>query len=183
MEIWKDITEFEGRYQVSNLGRIRTLGGKHGEGKGYYTRKEKIMSPSKAGRYAIATLCSNGKQYYKHVHRLVAEAFLPNTDNKPYINHIDGDTFNNQVNNLEWATNSENQLHSVYNLKNGMAKPVKAFNKKTYEFVVEFPSVTKAAEWLLDTGRTKDKTCLTGIIKSCKGKIPSYQGFKWQYVE
>ena len=183
MEIWKNVEGFKGYYQVSDLGNVRTTGGVHGIGRGYYERPAKILKPSKADRYEIATLCMEGTVAYKHVHRLVAEAFVENTENKPYVNHIDGDTFNNKATNLNWMTNTENQLHSIYVLKNGVVKPVRAYDKRTQELELEFPSITMAGKWLLDNEYTKDKTCLTGIIKSCKNKIPSYMGYIWEYVK
>ena len=182
MELWKDIEGYEGIYMISSLGRVKSLGRAQMQGRGNYRRKERILSPSTADRYAIVTLCKEGKSKYSLVHRLVAKAFVPNPDAKPYVNHIDGDVLNNKVENLEWVTNAENQNHSIYKLKNGVAFPVIAYDKVTGTEAFKFDSIVNAGKWLLDTGRTKDKTCTTGIIKSCKGKIPSYMGFKWQYV-
>lgn len=99
-EIWVSVKGYDGLYQVSNLGRIRRIHGK-------------VLSP-KPGKlgYKIVALHMNGYAKKYLVHRLVAEAFIPNTDNKPYVNHIDGDKSNNVVTNLEWVTPSENSKHS-----------------------------------------------------------------------
>lgn len=182
MKRWKAIEGFAGLYEISDTGEIKCLHRYATGGKGSYDRPERILKPSKSGRYVVASLCKGGVASYKHVHRLVAEAFIPNPEGLPYVNHIDGDMHNNAVSNLEWITNSDNQKHSIYTLGNGVAKPVYAFDKRSFALAHTFPSITVAGEWLLQTGKTKDKTCLTGIIKSCKGTIPSYMGFIWQYV-
>jgi hypothetical protein len=186
MEKWKKIKGYEKFYEISNKGRLKSLERYNdikNPGKGIYYRPEKIMKPSTSDRYEIATLTVNGKVKYISIHRLVAEAFIPNPENKPYVNHIDGNTFNNKVENLEWVTNSENQKHGVYVIGNGVAKPVIAYDKKTGEKKLQFKSLKNASKWLLDSGKTKDKTCITGIIKSCKNKIPSYLGYVWEYVK
>ena len=103
MEIWKDIEGCVG-YQVSNFGRVKSL--KRGG--------ERIMSltPNHSGYLQVGLSCNN-KVKKCRVHRLVAQAFIPNSLNKPQINHIDGDKLNNRADNLEWATASENIRHAL----------------------------------------------------------------------
>ena len=96
---WKDIKGYEGLYQVSNLGEIRS---KH-TGKWM-----KLKCSSVNGRYRKVILCDNEKREAKLVHRLVAEAFIPNTNNLPYVNHKDENPSNNMVVNLEWCTQKYN---------------------------------------------------------------------------
>jgi len=111
-EVWKDIEGFEGMYQVSSLGRIksleRTVKGKWKTDTIYH---ELIRKPSTCKPYNIVRLSKNGKSFYKTVHRLVAMAFLPNIEEKPEVNHIDGNKKNNLLSNLEWVTRSENCVH------------------------------------------------------------------------
>ena len=107
-EIWVDIIGYVGKYQVSNKGNVRALAFNNGN-------KVRLLKPSKTGKdrkYLTVSLYNNGVRKHFKVHRLVAEAFLVNTDNKPQVNHINGNTFDNSLENLEWATNSENQLHA-----------------------------------------------------------------------
>lgn len=122
-EIWKDIKGFEGIYQVSNYGRVKSLPrfvNNHSENKkiGFHS-KEKILRPSKK-RYAVVVLSKKGKLYSFCVHRLVAEVFIPNPDNLSQVDHLDGDKLNNNVNNLEWVTPKENVNRSW---KMGLATP------------------------------------------------------------
>ena len=105
IEKWKDVVGYEGLYKISNFGRVK---GKH-----------RIKSQLDNGKgYLIVHLYKNGKPRWHLVHRLVAKAFIENTENKPTVNHIDGNRKNNKSTNLEWATYSENNLHSYqYNGK------------------------------------------------------------------
>lgn len=119
MEIWKDIDGFDGFYQISNLGRVKSTSRKIGT----CYRKEKIRSLSltKDG-YVKLRLSYCGKDVTKKVHRLVAEAFIPNVEHKETVNHKDGNKLNNCVNNLEWADRSEQMYHAY---KHALKKPTK----------------------------------------------------------
>ena len=111
-EIWKDIKGYEGLYQISNLGRVKSISRKINTFYGYRKTKEKILKSSydKDG-YLKITITNNWKHKTHKIHRLVAEAFIPNPDNKPTINHIDGNKLNNSIDNLEWATRKEQTKH------------------------------------------------------------------------
>lgn len=170
MEIWKDIKGFEGSYQVSNLGRIRSCNrvvNNSASRTGKQHRKGKILALNKTYRgYYIVHLFRGGKKIHPLVHRLVAQAFIPNPENKPQINHIDGNPRNNQVKNLEWATESENMRHACYVLKKNI-RPV-----KSVETGQRFPSV-RAAERVLGVAHG---VISTSIKLGCRVK-----GEHWRY--
>lgn len=108
MEIWKDIKSYEGLYRVSNKGRISNF--------------KRILTPTDNGKgYLIIGLCKDGKRNNFYIHRLVAEAFIDNPENKPVVNHKDYNRANNNVNNLEWITQKDNINHSVVNMRHKKA--------------------------------------------------------------
>lgn len=115
-EIWKDIENYEGIYQVSNIGRVKSLDryvncSPNGKAKRFLKGIVLRQISDKDG-YQIVNLKKHQEGLYSRVHRLVAQAFIPNTDNKPQVNHIDGVKYNNIVTNIEWATLSENRRHA-----------------------------------------------------------------------
>lgn len=109
-EVWKDIEGFEGHYQVSNLGRVKS------DKYGYWRELKQTINNRGKGYLRVGLF--DGKMKTYSVHRLVAQAFIPNPENKPQVNHIDGNTRNNNVNNLEWCTAMENVSHSIEVLEN-----------------------------------------------------------------
>ena len=161
MEIWKAIEGTNGTYEVSNTGKVRCLNYK-------MTGKTKELTcTEKVGGYLQLRVTVDGKRKTVVVHRLVAKAFIPNPENKPEVNHKDGNKKNNHVDNLEWATRSENIRHAVASgLREKVAEaaskrgkvwikelhkmqknPVVATNIKTGE-QMEFSSQQEAAEAL-----------------------------------
>ncbi len=118
MEEWKDVVSYEGSYQVSSFGRIKSLSRLmryESRGRvGYRLAKEIIKAPSKTRNgYYNVSLYKNDKEKKCSVSRLVAIAFLPNPDNKKTVNHLDSIRTNNVISNLEWATQSENIIHGI----------------------------------------------------------------------
>lgn len=122
-EIWKDIPNFEGLYQVSNLGNVKTLDKYVNSGiknNSKVKRIGKILKQYNKGGYLQVSLRKNYKRYYFGIHRLVAMAFIPNPNNYPQVNHKDENKLNNCVENLEWCTaqyncNYGNRNKKIYN--------------------------------------------------------------------
>ena len=141
MEQWKDIKGYEGRYQVSNLGRVKRLA----NGKGFNS-KELIKSTNRlsADGYVIITL-PNGE---RPLHRLVAETFLLNPENKETVNHLDGIKLNNRLDNFEWATRKE-QLDHAYKL--GLKESLKGENNPASKLS------NKQVQWVRDNYKGYDK--------------------------
>jgi len=128
MEIWKDIKGYEGYYQVSNMGRVKGLTRTIKHLRGFRVIKEHILPThvyysSKNYKREQVSLSKKGIHKTHRVHRLVANAFIPNNKHKKYINHIDSNTLNNNVNNLEWVTHKENMQHAFeYGTIRGLTK-------------------------------------------------------------
>jgi hypothetical protein len=121
LEVWKDIKDYEGIYQVSNFGNVKSLDREVAPNNRVpYWRKGKICKQSKSNLgYMTVGFTVNNVKLNKYVHRLVAETFITNWSNHPQVNHIDCDKTNNRMYNLEWCTNSQNQIHAT---KNGLNK-------------------------------------------------------------
>lgn len=119
-EIWVDINGYKNIYQVSNTGRVRSVDRIVFAGKQYAPTRIKgcvVKTRISKNGYEMVTLSNKSKTRHLYVHRLVAEAFIPNPDNKREVNHKDANKLNNNVDNLEWTTSSENKIHAH---KNGL---------------------------------------------------------------
>ena len=144
-EIWKDIEGYEGLYQVSNKGRVKSLSRLVVRvGKPNYITKEKILKCSelKGTGYPAVSLGSNNNFKSMLVHRLVAQAFIPNPDNLPEINHIDNNKNNNHVNNLEWCNRLYNERQKPKHISGYPAKPIEQIDVITNEIIAEFESIS-----------------------------------------
>jgi hypothetical protein len=116
MEIWKPIKNYEGVYEISNLGRVKRLETLVKNRGGYRLVKERILKiPYSPNLRYYSIFLSNGKVKQHYIHRLLAIAFIPNPLNKEQVNHKDGNKLNNSLSNLEWVTKSENQIHAIQN--------------------------------------------------------------------
>ena len=109
MEQWKDIAGYEGMYQVSDMGQVRSLDRFDDRGRHL---KGRVLAQSNTSGYLCVNPSIDGKATLKYIHRFVAEVFIPNPDNRPQVNHMDGNKQNNHISNLEWATAKENSEHA-----------------------------------------------------------------------
>ena len=182
IEIFKDIKDYEGLYQVSNLGRMKNLNYRN-------TGRERLMNPSKdTNGYLRVNLWKNGEYKTCYVHRLVAEYFLPNPENKPCINHkIEGKkgkkinmvifnedgSINKEKSTIEWVTYEENNNYATHN-----ERVAKALSKKVLqftlsgEFVREWESTKECGENGFNQGH---------VAACCRGEEKSHKGFRFMY--
>ena len=168
MEVWKDVVRFERAYQVSNLGRVKS---KIRKG----VIKERFLKPFLNNQgYELVDLWDNTHKK-KLVHRLVAEAFIPNPDNKKEVNHIDGNPLNNKADNLEWVSHNENMLHSHRVLHQRTVKGLVINNKpvRCLDTGEVFISASEAA---------RQKGCSqSNITKAILGERNKAGGLRWAY--
>lgn len=186
-EIYKDIKDLEGKYQVSNLGKILSLNYRN-------TGRAELLKPrkDKDGYYKVG-LSKKGKKDWFFVHRLVAEYFLPNPDNLPQVNHrIEGDegktinmvffnddgSINKEKTTIEWCTNEYNHNYGTINERiskantNGkLSKPVLQLSL-TGELIREYPSIHECERNGFEH---------SGVIRCCKGKQKTHKGFRFMY--
>jgi hypothetical protein len=177
-EIWKDIIGYEGYYQVSNLGRVKRLKGSP------MTLEDRVLvNKTKKTGYKFVCLSVCGGFKYKHVHRLVAQAFIPNPNNKLFVNHIDCDKSNNHVENLEWVTAKENSKHARenvvfnYNPPTGLDNPLcKQVAQKNLQgdFIYLWDSLRSISNFYDVAETAIGKACLKSLISI---------GFMWEYIE
>lgn len=181
-EVWKDISGYEGYYQVSNFGRIKSLKRtlEYSDGR-VVTRRERIRKPLLSKGYHLMYLSKGDKQKYFSVHRLVAEAFIPNVEGKPQVNHIDENKTNNNVDNLEWSTSKENSNWGTRNerikYKNTGGhnrKPILKIDPLSGEVLGEYKTQREAFE-------SVGVYTHSGYIKNSIKRRVSYKGFRWEY--
>lgn len=158
MEKWQEIEGYEGYYEISNLGRIKSLEQTKENSLGFkFYRKEQILKQQINHKgYCVATLNKEGKRKTLFVHRLVALAFIKNLENKPQVNHIDCNKNNNKVENLEWVTGSENCKHAYdnnlnINLKNKAIKTSKKISCFKDGEKIIFNSINECARSIKST--------------------------------
>lgn len=174
-EIWKDIIGYEGLYQISNLGRVKSLGNSK-------SRKEKILKLTKKrvkkSTYYTVNLHKNGVVENFRVNRLVAQAFIPNPYNLSDVNHIDEDTLNNVVSNLEWLSHKDNCNYGTRNTRmseSNTNNPKRSKQIVCIETGIIYPSIHEASRKLnINYGN---------LCRALKHKEKTCGGYHWNYIE
>lgn len=186
-EIWKDIADYEGYYQVSNLGNVRScdrkIYSKNGNPLTPYTiRKSQIIRPNTSGLYNQVGLHKDGHMKNCTVHRLVAETFIENPRSVRYVNHIDGNKKNNHVDNLEWVTHSENKKHAF---KIGLQKPLRGSKSPSSKVVLQYDlDGNLIKRWVCMKEAARSIGCLyQEISRVCRHERKTGQGFVWRYED
>lgn len=201
MEEWKTINGYGEKYQVSNLGRIRTLGGKT-------WKQPRIKETTLSNGYVRVVLVGDGKRKNEFVHKLVAEAFLDNPMNKTQVDHINTITTDNNVNNLRWVSCSENANNPLTRKHKSISKSgnnnpmckenlsneqyetqlnrLKSLHQLRKKSVLQLDINSKRVIKSFDSIKSaRDETGIDGssITNVCKGKRISAGGYCWKYVE
>ena len=172
-EIWRDITGYEGYYQVSSEGRVKSLERKNNYGR---TVKERILKPAFDGwGYLVVTLCAGGKRKNLMVHRLVCEAFNDNRDEKPEVNHINEIKTDNRACNLEWCTRRENLNHGTRS-----ERSAKTLSKPICQYTLD----EKIVKTWASLTEVKRKTGFSqgNISEVANGNRKTAYGFIWKYI-
>lgn len=180
-EIWKDISEFAGYYQISNMGRVKRIADYSNQNKSWKLKEPKILKPRLHNNgYLRVMLSVNGKHYDRYIHRLEAIEFLDNPNNYGEINHIDGDKTNNNLGNIEWCNRSYNNKHAYQNglrvVKGcyGNKKKVAQVSLVENSIINIFNSIKEAAL------SVSCNQCM--ITNCCNERTKSCRGFKWVYA-
>ena len=183
-EIWKPIKGYEGLYEVSNIGRVKSLPKTVEQYYGYKITNERILkqSPDRKG-YMMAWLYKNKKRNTVKVHRLVANAFIPNPDNKPQIDHINTVKDDNRVCNLRWCTEKENSNNPISYKRNSESK----FGCKNHH-------AKSVEQYAINGDYIKTWSCINDVKRElgfhhshisqcCSGKRNVAYGFIWKYAD
>lgn len=183
-EVWKDVSGFENKYKVSNLGRVKSIFIYSDNNAIKRFRREKILHKIKKSiGYEQVTLSKNNTQGIYLVHRIVLSAFLENKENKPQVNHKNGIKNDNRLENLEWCNASENGLHSYRVLGRVRIKRFGKDNHRSKKVIQKTSNgeVVKIWESMNEAHRelNYDSGC---ICRCCKGESKEHKGFKWEYV-
>ena len=177
-EIWKDIEGYEGLYQVSNLGRVKSVDRYVDWYGSKQFKRGRIIAQRKRRKnssYLSVSLWKDNKPLAITVHRLVAIAFVPNPEGKPQVNHIDENPENNRADNLEWVTAYENMHYNalIDRINERVAKPVQAFNEAG-ELIYSFDSIGEAEKYGFNR---------YAISSNINGRTKTSGGLVWKFAE
>lgn len=178
-EVWKPVKGYEGIYEVSNIGRVKSCERIVTRSNGRKINfPEKIMKPSINHKgYEVIDLRKNGKRECGFVHRLVGKAFIENPNNKKQINHKNGVKRDNNVDNLEWVTNKENVIHAYKNNLNNNRNAIESRKRKVDQFTLE-NELIKTYNSIEEATKVTKINNISAVCRGCRNKAG---GFKWRY--
>lgn len=188
MEIWKDITGFEGLYQISNLGRVKSLQRVVSFGKGQRIIKEKIKIVSKHSMgYSVINLFKDSKCCPSLLHVLIARHFIPNPGNYPEVNHKNGIKTDNSISNLQWVTYSMNIKHAYDTGLRVKKSPAAGKFGSDNHLSKSIAQYDLSGNFLKQWGCSKEVTRLTGFdhnaLRRCaNGGAKSAYGYLWKFI-
>ncbi len=175
-EIWKPLINWEGIYEVSNMGNVRSVD-RYVVQRNYkrFCKGQNIKITKHKSGYGIVTLRNSGIQKVSKVHQLIMNTFNPNkTGKKLEINHIDGNTMNNRLDNLEWCTHQENLQHASKHKLLSVYKPINQYDLQG-NFIKKWDSMKEAREYY--------NFGINSLNRACKSKSGIHNGFIWRYVD
>jgi len=173
-EVWKEIPKYNGAYLISNFGNMKSTERYcHHNGKPWLVKERLLSKVVGHSGYIEYQVTFNKKHRSEKAHRLVAEAFIPNPDNKPFINHKDGNKQNNYVENLEWCTNQENIFHAYHHKLCKKCKRIAQYDMQM--------NLIKIWETTGDIERA-GIAVRSSIHKACKSENSICKNYKWRYV-
>lgn len=179
-EIWKDIPGYKGKYQVSNTGKIKT---NQEFIKAFYSKKRmksNILKQSNRLGYMVVSLNDGNKAKQYSVHRIIAFAFIENPENKPFINHKNGNKSDNRLDNLEWVTAKENSIHSVRVLKNNFNK--KGSKNPQSKTIYQYNKMGGLVRiWGSIREAARNGYVQSGITFCLKEPYRTHKGYLWRY--
>ncbi len=171
--MWKDIDGYNGIYQVSNLGRVKSISFRNN--KTIKSREKILKTKTNSKKRVYIMLYKNGKRRNLTVHRLVASAFLPNPNSLPEVNHIDGNPTNNNINNLEWCTKSHNAKHAYENELNNL----KEYNKSRKKPIIRNDGIKYNSAY--DCAKALGVS-VCSVRDVLKGRIKTVKGYSFSYL-
>lgn len=178
METWKDIIGHEGSYQVSSIGRVRRMAGSP-----RCLKNRVLVNKVKKSGYRFVALSKGNEITYHHIHRLVANEFIPNPKEKPHVNHIDCNKSNNAIENLEWVTPSENMAHAIKNVVYNRSGVLRGAKNKSSIQIAQVVNQSILMVWGSCSEAAKHYgVCPAAIHKAvrCGGKSI---GFHWRMID
>lgn len=171
----ESIKDYEGIYEISNYGRVKSLSRLIKNSNNRITKEKILKATYDKDKYLSIGLSKEGKTKTFKVHRLVAEAFIPNKENKRTVNHINGNKEDNRVDNLEWSTDREQMVHckevlgwNPHHTKNRKRRKIMRSDGKIYNSIKE--------------AGIENNLFPSNITMCCQGKVKTIGGYSWEYV-